>query len=69
MGHVNVKSRKKEERYEAKTPPCPKDMARPTVYVPEMRALQIVESIKTYRRKKLSKASKQTMSNRCIGGM
>lgn len=36
------------------------DTTRPTMYVPEMRALQIVESIKTYQK---GKRNKRTVDN------
>jgi hypothetical protein len=51
MGHANIKG-KKEERYRTRTSLCPTDhSASNGRCVPEMRALQIVESIKTCRRK------------------
>jgi hypothetical protein len=51
MGHANIKG-KKEERYQTRTSQCPTDhSASNGICVPEMRTLQIVESIKTCRRK------------------
>ena len=48
------------------------DTTRPTMYVPEMRALQIVESIKTYQKgkgkKEPSTILKQPLSNKCNSG-